>query len=129
MAEQTPAQKLAEIRKTIQAAKREEQKAVKELPREEWNRDYQWRKGGTLSGSKTVEVEVDFEIDKEDLESLGYHHENDCGGAYDDAEVPDHETNRRALSDWHDHTHGLSLWAMCIAEPCKHLTDEFRSSR
>lgn len=126
MAAQTPIQKLAEIRKTIQAAKREEKKAVKELPREEWHRDYQWRKGATLSKTKTVDVEVDFEIDKEDLENLGYHHEDDCEGSEgigDDADA------RRALSDWHDQTHGLSLWAMCQHLPCKILTDEFRSSR
>lgn len=130
MSEQTPAQKLAEIRKTITTAKRQEQKAVLELPREEWNRDYQWRKGRTLSGSKTVDVDVDFEIEKEDLEALGYHHQDECGGVtYDDMDVPDHETNRRALSDWHDEAHGLTLWANCPHQPCKILTDEFRSSR
>lgn len=130
MAEQTPAQKLAEIRKTIAVAKRAEQKAVLELPREEWNRDYEWRKGATLSGSKTVDVDVDFEIEKEDLESLGYHHEDDCSSMpYDDTDVPDHETNRRALADWHDESHGISLWAHCMQAPCKILTDEFRSSR
>ena len=43
-------------------------------------------------------------------------------------DVPDHETNRRALSDWHDHAHGLSLWAMCVYEPRNHLTDEFRKT-
>ncbi|MDQ0756109.1 hypothetical protein [Arthrobacter sp. B3I4] len=128
MAEQTPAQKLAEIRKTLTQAKRAEQKAVLELPREEWNRDYQWRKGRTLSGSKTVDVDVDFEIEKEDLEALGYHHEDDCGGSYDDTDVPDHETNRRRLSDWHEHAHGLTLWASCVYEPCNHLTDEFRKT-
>ena|GEM_PF-4589084 len=130
MSAQTPAEKLVAIRKTIQAAKREEEKTVRELPREEWNRDYQWRKGRTLSTSKTVDVEVDFDIDKDDLEALGYHHEDDCGSAgYDDMDVPDHETNRRRLSDWHDDTHGLTLWASCTHEPCKILTDEFRSSR
>lgn len=74
-------------------------------------------------------VSVDVDIDEDVLEENGYHHEDDCGGTYDDTDVPDHETNRRALSDWHDQAHGLSLWAMCVAEPCSHLTDEFRSSR
>jgi hypothetical protein len=46
--------------------------------------------------------------------------------SYDDMDVPDHETNRRRLADWHDHAHGLSLWTHCSYEPCKLLTDEFR---
>jgi hypothetical protein len=75
-------------------------------------------------------VTVDVDIDESDLEENGYHHEDDCPGkGYDDMDVPDHETNRRALSDWHDNTHGLTLWASCPYEPCKILTDEFRSSR
>ncbi|HAP90840.1 MAG TPA: hypothetical protein DCR15_14410 [Arthrobacter bacterium] len=127
MAEQTPVQKLADIRKTIAAAKREEEKTVWELPKEERHRDWEIRRGRTLRGS--TEVSVDYELNKDDLESLGYHHEDDCTGSYDDVDVPDHETNRRRLSDWHDETHGLSLWAMCQHEPCRILTDEFRSSR
>lgn len=132
MPEQTPAQKLADIRKTLAKARRDEQKAVLELPREEWNRDYQWRKGRTLSGSKTVDV--DFEIEKEDLEALGYHHQDDCSvHSYDDdgdviLETASHEDDRRALLDWHDEAHGLSLWAHCMQLPCKILTDEFRST-
>lgn len=124
MSDQTPAQKLADIRKTLTKAKRDEQKAVLELPREEWNRDYQWRKGRVLSGSKTVDVDVDFEIEKEDLEALGYHHEDDCDGS--DLDPDEGDSNRRALSDWHDQAHGLNLWASCSQEPCRLLTDEFR---
>jgi len=79
---------------------------------------------------RSVTVDVDVDIDEQLLEENGYHHEDDCAGAeYDDMDVPDHETNRRALSDWHDHAHGLTLWAMFVYEPCNHLTDEFRSSR
>lgn len=129
MSEQSPSQKLFDIRKRITEAKREEQKAVRELPRKEWNKDYEWRKGRILRGSKTVDVDIDFEIEKEDLEALGYHHQDDCGGTYDDMDVPDHETNRQRLSDWHDQAHGLTLWASCVYQPCNHLTDEFRSSR
>jgi hypothetical protein len=74
-------------------------------------------------------VSVDVDIDASVLEDAGYHHEDECpGGSYDDMDVPDHETNRRTLADWHDHAHGLSLWAHCSYEPCNLLTDEFRSS-
>ena len=79
---------------------------------------------------RSVTVDVDVDIDEDLLEENGYHHEDDCpgGGTYDDMNVPDHETNRRHLSDWHDNTHGLTLWANCPHEPCNHLTDEFRST-
>jgi len=126
MGELTPAQKLADIRKTIAAAKREEDKTIWELPKEDRHRDWEIRRGRILRGS--TEVTVDYELNKDDLESLGYHHEDDCAGSYDDAEVPDPEANRRRLSDWHDHAHGLSLWASCVYEPCNLLTDEFRST-
>ncbi|AYR01044.1 hypothetical protein PBI_ISOLDE_76 [Arthrobacter phage Isolde] len=79
--------------------------------------------------SVTTTVDVDVDIDEELLEENGYHHEDDCpGSGYDDMDVPDHETNRRHLSDWHDNTHGLTLWANCRHEPCRLLTDEFRST-
>ena len=78
---------------------------------------------------RSVTVDVDVDIDEDLLEENGYHHEDDCpGGGYDDMDVPDHETNRRQLSDWHDHAHGLNLWANCHREPCRLLTDEFRST-
>ncbi|WP_427130383.1 hypothetical protein [Pseudarthrobacter sp. S9] len=78
---------------------------------------------------RSVTVDVDVDIDEDFLEENGYHHEDDCpGGAYDDMGVPDHETNRRHLADWHDTAHGLSLWASCPYEPCTLLTDDFRRS-
>lgn len=124
MAAQTPAEKLAEIRRTITTAKRAEQRAILELPREDWNKDYKLRKDRMLTGTKVVDVDVDYEIDKDDLEALGYHHTNDCDGSEID---PDEgSANRRALSDWHDQAHGLTLWSNCPHEPCKLLTDEFR---
>lgn len=74
---------------------------------------------------RSVTVDVDVDIDEDLLEENGYHHEDDCtGSVYDD--VPDSETNRRALIDWHDLTHGLTLWANCTHEPCRILTDDFR---
>jgi hypothetical protein len=121
---QTPSQKLAEIRRTISTAKRDEQRAILELPREEWNQDYKLRKGRTLSGTKIVDVDVNFEIDKDDLEALGYHHTDDCEGSELDPDEGD--ANLRALSDWHDTAHGLTLWAACPHEPCNLLSDEFR---
>jgi hypothetical protein len=76
-------------------------------------------------------ITVDVEIDEAVLEENGYHHEDDCPSTptHDDTDVPDHETNRRRLSDWHDEAHGLVLWTMCPHQPCATLTDEFRSSR
>lgn len=70
-------------------------------------------------------VSVDVDIDESDLEENGYHHEDDC----DTTDAHDPTADRQALLDWHDLTHGLSLWAMCTQEPCSILTDEFRSSR
>jgi hypothetical protein len=69
-------------------------------------------------------VNVDIDIDASVLEDAGYHHEEDCPAH--ETDLTDHETNIRALNDWHDHHHGLSLWASCPYEPCKLLTDEFR---
>jgi len=75
--------------------------------------------------TRSITVDVDVDIDEQMLEENGYHHEDDC-----DAELEaDIAEDRQALSDWHDQTHGLSLWASCTHEPCKLLTDEFRSSR
>jgi hypothetical protein len=74
-------------------------------------------------------VTVDVDIDEQLLEENGYHHEGDCPGATsDDDEFDDTEDNLRRLSDWHDQAHGLSLWAACPYEPCKLLTDSFRST-
>jgi hypothetical protein len=43
-------------------------------------------------------------------------------------DIDDVADNRQKLSDWHDHSHGLSLWASCPYEPCKLLTDDFRKT-
>lgn len=67
-------------------------------------------------------VSVDVDIDASVLEDNGYHHEDDCTN--DDQ--PKYAADFQALSDWHDQSHGLSLWACCPYEPCKLLTDEFR---
>ena len=76
---------------------------------------------------QTVTVEVD--IDASVLEDNGYHHEEDCPAATsEDDGADDVQNNLRRLSDWHDHAHGLSLWAACPYEPCKLLTDGFRST-
>lgn len=71
-------------------------------------------------------VTVDVDIDASVLEDNGYHHEEDCpANNEDESDVDD---NRQRLSDWHDHAHGLSLWAHCMYEPCRLLTDDFRST-
>lgn len=78
---------------------------------------------------RSITVDVDVDIDEELLEENGYHHEDDCPGGYDDMDVDDDTyENRRQLSDWHDHAHGLSLWAACPYEPCKLLTNDFRKT-
>ena len=79
----------------------------------------------------SVSTYVDVDIDEQLLEENGYHHEDDCpNGALDDLDDElDVEGNRQKLRDWHDAAHGLSPWANCSYEPCKILTDEFRSSR
>lgn len=72
---------------------------------------------------------VDVDIDTSVLEENGYHHEEDCPAiAAQDDDVLDVDDNRQRLSDWHDHSHGLSLWASCVYEPCNLLTDDFRST-
>lgn len=72
-------------------------------------------------------VNVDVEIDASILEENGYHHEEDCPANATDEESADViNEGLRALSDWHDHAHGLSLWAACQEEPCRILSDEFR---
>jgi hypothetical protein len=124
--EQTPAKKLAELKKTIADAKREADRVRLELPRAEWSKEYEARKARTLTGTKYVDVEVRYEIDKDDLTDLGFHHEDDCSGITYDPE--DDGDNLRALSDWHDKAHGLSLWASCPYEPCKLLTADFRKT-
>lgn len=72
-------------------------------------------------------VTVDVDIDESDLEDAGYHHEDDCttvaAQGDDDMGVDD---NRQKLIDWHDLTHGLTLWASCTHEPCSILTHDFR---
>ena len=73
---------------------------------------------------RSVTVDVDVDIDEAFLEENGYHHEDDC----DVVVEADSSDDRRRLSDWHDHAHGLSLWASCVYEPCNLLTDEFRST-
>ena len=130
MTEKTPSEKLAEIRKGIRDLKQEEMHARFKLSKDEWQRDYDLTKHRKLRGSK--DVQVDFEIDAEDLEYLGYHHEKDCAvRSCDDDGVliaPDHEGDRRALLDWHDQAHGLTLWANCAYESCHLLSDDFRST-
>lgn len=74
--------------------------------------------------SVSVNVDVDVDMDEDLLEENGYHHEDDCALSNE----PASDTDRQRLSDWHDHTHGLSLWAACVYEPCNLLTDEFRST-
>jgi len=122
MSGQTPAQKLADIRKNIASAKREEEKTVWEFPKEERHRDWEIRRGRVLRGS--TEVTVDYELNKDDLEALGYHHDDDCGVVVE----ADSSDDRRRISDWHDHAHRLNLWANCVYEPCNLLTDEFRKT-
>lgn len=69
-------------------------------------------------------VNVDVDIDASVLEDNGYHHEEDCPA--DD--LPDYAGDLQILSDWHDSAHGLTLWAMCPHEPCRLLSDDFRST-
>lgn len=78
--------------------------------------------------SRSVSVYVDVDIDEDLLEENGYHHEEDCPSAVAGVDGEDLVVDLRALSDWHDQAHGLSLWAACPYEPCKLLTDEFRST-
>ncbi|MDN4644952.1 hypothetical protein [Arthrobacter sp. PsM3] len=78
--------------------------------------------------SISVSTYVDVDIDEDFLEENGYHHEEDCPSTVAGFDGADLAADLQAFSDWHDQTHGLSLWAMCVAEPCKHLTDDFRST-
>jgi hypothetical protein len=72
---------------------------------------------------------VDVDIDAAVLEENGYHHEDECPSTVADVVAEeDLEADLRALSDWHDQAHGLSLWASCVYEPCNLLTDDFRST-
>lgn len=75
-------------------------------------------------------VTVDVDIDTSVLEENGYHHEEDCPAASvkGDNAIEGLDDNRQRLSDWHDHSHGLTLWASCVYEPCNLLTDDFRST-
>lgn len=72
----------------------------------------------------STSINVDVEIDEDDLIENGYHHEEDCPAE----DAPDTAADFRALEDWHHETHGYRLWAMCQEEPCKRLSDEFRSA-
>ena len=69
-------------------------------------------------------VSVDVDIDADLLTDNGFHHEDECPAS----EVVDADADLRAFADWHDKAHGISLWAMCQHEPCKLLSDEFRST-
>lgn len=71
-------------------------------------------------------VTVDVDIDASVLEDAGYHHEEDCPAAQDQDGSDDVADNLLRLSDWHDQTHGLTLWANCHHQPCNLLTDNFR---
>ena len=73
-------------------------------------------------------ITVDVDIDESVLEENGYHHEDDCPSAVSDDGDEDFAADFRALSDWHDQAHGLTLWASCPHEPCNLLTDDFRST-
>ncbi|QWY79700.1 hypothetical protein PP637_gp72 [Arthrobacter phage Persistence] len=78
--------------------------------------------------SVTTTVDVDVDIDEALLEENGYHHEDDCPSTVSGHDGEDLTDDLRALSDWHDNAHGLSLWANCQHEPCNLLSDEFRST-
>ena len=74
-------------------------------------------------------VSVDVDIDASVLEDNGYHHEEDCPAKATDEDSADViNVGLRALSDWHDHNHGLTLWANCPHDPCRLLSDDFRST-
>lgn len=74
-------------------------------------------------------VTVDVDIDASVLEDNGYHHEEDCPANATDHEAADVVNDGlRALCDWHDQNHGLTLWANCPHEPCHLLRDAFRST-
>lgn len=85
-------------------------------------------KGQFRPQSVTVSTYVDVDIDEDFLDENGYHHEEDCPSQVAGFVGEDLRDDLRALSDWHDQAHGLSLWAHCSKEPCKLLTDEFRST-
>lgn len=89
--------------------------------------------GGTHEAAKkrrsfyqtlTVDVDIDVSV----LEDNGYHHEEDCPGNAAGEESDAIPEGLQALSDWHDATHGLSLWAACQQEPCRILSDDFRAT-
>lgn len=121
-ATETPTADLTSIRKSIEDLRRQERAAVRKLPSAEWTRDRRQQEARKLSGSKTVDVDVDWEIDKDDLADLGYHHEDDCPAT--GVEIA---PARQALADWHDLNHGYHLWSACTEEPCNVLTREFRT--
>ena len=74
-------------------------------------------------------VSVDVDIDASVLEENGYHHEEDCESLDHEAESyrAEVEANQKILLEWHDRHHRLSLWSGCPYEPCRSLTEDFRS--
>ncbi|GAA5229229.1 hypothetical protein [Arthrobacter cryoconiti] len=123
-----PAQEFKKAQAATRAAREVERKALWALPLEDQDREYRFKRARTLHGSK--EVEVDYVIDSDDLEELGYHHKDECpsSASRHDVDEPDELTARRALSDWHDDEHGNQLWAMCRQQPCDQLPHDFRST-
>jgi len=74
-------------------------------------------KRGTFSFDKTVEVEVDIE----DLEDAGYHHEDDCPAKR--LPVPGAIGTTDALASLHRQAHpsASSEIFACAEEPCRSL--------
>lgn len=71
------------------------------------------------------------EIDDYDLKDEGYHHTDDCEKACTTCTSDADNENlflaaTDALADWHETTHGYTLWSMCQQEPCKVLTIDYR---
>lgn len=124
----TPSETFKQAQTARHEAKRAETRALWALPEPDLKTELARIRRRTVRGTK--EVEVDYEIDADDLEELGYHHKDDCPAPSNrhDVNEPDDLAARRTLSDWHDDTHGNQLWSMCHQQPCNQLPHDFRST-
>jgi hypothetical protein len=80
--------------------------------------------GDTVSGI-CISTEVEVEVQPEDLEDAGWHHEDDCpgkpGAPLHDWLAPDYGEVIRAL---HEQAHGKGDLFKCRKHPCSMLTFE-----
>lgn len=90
----------------------------------------------------TFTVDVEVEVTSKHLRDNGFHHQDECN--HDDCTATDEmhhqddcnvieenntvvQASKDALHDWHEQTHGYTLWSGCQQEPCNVLTLDYRS--